>query len=72
MEHGNLKELRAIDLDSSDNLSEEMLQKFITVYGPQLHGLYQDDICPMGPSMKDERNIFWGGFGPPSPRWTDQ
>ena len=38
MEHGNLKELRAIDLDSSDNLSEEMLQKFITVYGPQLHG----------------------------------
>ena len=39
MEHGNLKELRAIDLDSSDNLSEEMLQKFITVYGPQLHGL---------------------------------
>ena len=44
MEHGNLKELRAIDLDSSDNLSEEMLQKFITVYGPQLHGLHRDDI----------------------------
>ena len=44
MEHGNLKELRAIDLDSSDNLSEEMLQKFITVYGPQLHGMYLDDF----------------------------
>ena len=38
MEHGNLKELRALDIDASDNLSEEMLQKFLNVYGPQLHG----------------------------------
>jgi hypothetical protein len=38
MDQGNLKELRAIDLDASDNLTEEMLQKFLTIYGPQLHG----------------------------------
>ena len=38
MDHGNLKELKAIDFDSSDNLTEEMLQKFLTVYGPQLQG----------------------------------
>lgn len=39
MEHGNLKELIALDLDSSDNLSEEIIFKFISVYGPQLQGL---------------------------------
>ena len=38
MDHANLKELRAIDFDSSDNLTEEMLQKFLSVYGPQLQG----------------------------------
>ena len=39
MEHGNLKELIAIDLDSSDNLSEEIIFKFISIYGPQLQGM---------------------------------
>ena len=38
MDNGNLKQLRALDLDSSDNLTEEMLQIFLNAYGPQLHG----------------------------------
>ncbi len=38
MEHANLKELIAIDLDASDNLTEELLGKFINNYGPQLKG----------------------------------
>ncbi len=40
MEHGNLKELIALDVDSSDNLTEEMLFKFIQSYGGQLHGKF--------------------------------
>merc|ERR1711860_146933 len=39
MEPGNLKQLRAIDFDASDNLTEEALQRFIHHYGPQLIGL---------------------------------
>ena len=39
MEHGNLKELVAIDLDSSDNLSEDIIYKFISCHGPQLQGI---------------------------------
>ena len=38
MEHANLKELQALDLDASDNLTEDLLLKFITIYGPQLRG----------------------------------
>ncbi len=38
MDHANLKELRAVDLDSSDNLTEDTLGKFINSYGPQLKG----------------------------------
>lgn len=38
-DHANLKELIAVDLDASDNLTEEALQKFINAYGPQLKGL---------------------------------
>ena len=38
MENANLKELIAVDLDGSDNLSEDMLFKFINKYGPQLEG----------------------------------
>ena len=43
MENANLKELIALDLDGSDNLTEDMLFKFISKYGPQLQGkiLYQ-------------------------------
>lgn len=36
MEAGTARSLTAIDLDSSDNLSDEMLNKFITRYGGQL------------------------------------
>merc|ERR1719412_3367472 len=39
MENANLKELIAIDLDGSDNLTEDALFKFINKYGPQLQGL---------------------------------
>ena len=41
MDHGNLKELRSLDLDSSDNLTEETLQHFVQVIGPQLDGNVQ-------------------------------
>lgn len=37
MEQGYVKSLISLDLDSSDNLNEEALLKFITKYGPQLH-----------------------------------
>lgn len=36
MEAGTCRSLVAIDLDSSDNLSDEILNKFITRYGSQL------------------------------------
>ena len=38
MENANLKELIAVDLDGSDNITEDMLFKFISKYGPQLQG----------------------------------
>ncbi|XP_022916129.1 F-box/LRR-repeat protein 2 isoform X2 [Onthophagus taurus] len=38
-EHGNPRNLIALDLDSSDNLSEEAIYKFISKYGGQLWGL---------------------------------
>ena len=38
MEHGNLKELISLDVDSSDNLTDDQLFKFIQVYGGQLQG----------------------------------
>lgn len=36
MEAGTCRSLTAIDLDSSDNLTDEILNKFITRYGAQL------------------------------------
>lgn len=36
MESGNCKSLTSLDLDSSDNLTDEILAKFITRYGGQL------------------------------------
>eukprot|EP00095_Tigriopus_kingsejongensis_P008392 maker-scaffold9_size846264-snap-gene-3.9 protein:Tk08392 transcript:maker-scaffold9_size846264-snap-gene-3.9-mRNA-1 annotation:"f-box lrr-repeat protein 2-like isoformx1" len=39
MENANLKELVALDLDSSDNLTDDAIQVFIDAYGPQLIGL---------------------------------
>ncbi|XP_040570921.1 uncharacterized protein FipoQ [Lepeophtheirus salmonis] len=39
MENGNLKSLVALDLDSSDNLTEDSLHKFVSEYGAQLEGL---------------------------------
>ena len=38
MENANLKELISLDLDGSDNLTEDILFKFISKYGPQLQG----------------------------------
>lgn len=34
---GNPRSLIALDLDSSDNISDEALLKFLTRYGMQLH-----------------------------------
>ena len=38
MDHANLKELISIDLDASDNLTEETLFTFVNAYGSQLQG----------------------------------
>ena len=38
MDNANLKELIALDLDGSDNLTEDILFKFISKYGPQMQG----------------------------------
>ena len=38
MDHANLKELISIDLDASDNLTEETLFSFVSAYGSQLQG----------------------------------
>jgi len=45
MDHGNLKELIALDLDSSDNLSEDMIGRFISIMGPQLKGNYTEQLA---------------------------
>lgn len=39
MEHGNAKNLIALDLDSLDNISDEALYKFLSRHGHQLQGL---------------------------------
>lgn len=39
MDHANLKELISVDLDSSDNITEEILFNFVNTYGAQLQGL---------------------------------
>jgi hypothetical protein len=38
-ERGNAKNLISLDLDASDNLSEEALNKFLHKHGPQFKGL---------------------------------
>ena len=38
-ERGNLKHLVGLDLDQCDNLSEDVLYKFLTRYGGNLKGL---------------------------------
>jgi len=39
MENANLQDLIALDLDGSDNLTEDILFKFISKYGAQMQGL---------------------------------
>ena len=39
MASGKCSSLRSLDLDSSDNISEDMLAKFIDRFGGQLEGL---------------------------------
>ena len=39
MASGKCATLRSLDLDSSDNVTEEMLGKFLERYGSQLEGL---------------------------------
>lgn len=39
MELGNPRNLIALDLDSSDNLTDDGLYKFLLRHGHQLHGL---------------------------------
>uniref|UniRef100_T1IV44 F-box domain-containing protein n=1 Tax=Strigamia maritima TaxID=126957 RepID=T1IV44_STRMM len=52
MEQGNTKNLIAIDLDSCDNLSEEIIMKFIKTHGIQLRGLILSGI----PQLTEQ---FW-------------
>nr|CAG4643855.1 EOG090X03ZI [Lepidurus arcticus] len=44
MEHGNPRNLIALDLDRTDNISEECLYKFLSRYGQQLRGLILSGI----------------------------
>ena len=39
MENANLQDLIALDLDGSDNLTEDILFKFISKYGAQMQGM---------------------------------
>merc|ERR1719412_1877250 len=39
MDHANLKELISLDLDASDNLTEEMIYSFVSSHGLHLQGL---------------------------------
>lgn len=49
-ERGNAKHLVALDLDASDNLSEEALYKFLMKHGAQLRG-----VCLSGmPHITDQ------------------
>jgi len=56
-ERGNAKHLVALDLDASDNLSEEALRQFITKYGAQLRGLSLSGM----PHITDQ---LWNGVLP--------
>ena len=40
MDHANLKELISLDLDASDNLTEEMIYSFVSAHGLHLQGRY--------------------------------
>ena len=40
MDHANLKELISLDLDASDNLTEEMIYSFVSSHGLHLQGRY--------------------------------
>ena len=44
MEKGNPRGLVALDLDRSDNISEEMIYRFISRFGQQLRGLILSGI----------------------------
>ena len=39
MDHANLKELISLDLDASDNLTEEMIYSFVSSHGLHLQGM---------------------------------
>ncbi|CAG7724472.1 unnamed protein product [Allacma fusca] len=56
-ERGNARNLIALDVDSSDNLSEDALYKFICKYGPQLRGLVLSGM----PHITDQ---LWGSVLP--------
>ncbi|GJQ75847.1 hypothetical protein Trydic_g17915 [Trypoxylus dichotomus] len=68
MEHGNPRNLIALDLDSSDNLSEEAIYKFISKYGNQLWGLVlsgmphiTDSLCTsILPILKNAKILVMG------------
>lgn len=44
MEKGNVKSVIALDLDSNENLSEDVLLKFIKIQGAMLKGLVLSGI----------------------------
>lgn len=57
MEMGNPRNLIALDLDSSDNIGDEALTKFLTRYGPQLHACVLSGM----PHITDQ---LWMGIFP--------
>jgi len=51
MESGKCASLTSLDVDASDNLTEDMLQKFIERYGDQLEGLSCSGMAHVTDSM---------------------
>lgn len=64
MESGNCKSLTSLDLDSSDNLTDEILGKFITRIGGQLQALVLSGMAHITDQVSNSsRNLyfFYGG-----------
>ena len=58
MDHANLKELISLDLDASDNLTEEMIYSFVSSHGLHLQGRHNGELKEQGVSNNEFR-IFY-------------
>lgn len=56
MESGNCKSLLSLDLDASDNLSDEILSKFVTRYGAQLQACILSGMAHITDQVNNNNN----------------